>query len=73
MVGSNCFNPTDDPSQYNATISVAPVLKEGKEGVDFVKNPILDEIIEPKKDNTMLIYIAILAAAAAYYFYFRKK
>jgi hypothetical protein len=34
-------------------------------GGDFVKNPL--------KDNTMLIYIAILAAAAAYYFYFRKK
>jgi hypothetical protein len=34
-------------------------------GGDVVKNPL--------KDNTMLIYIAILAAAAAYYFYFRKK
>jgi hypothetical protein len=34
-------------------------------GGDVVKNPL--------KDNTMLIYIAILAAAAAYYFYFSKK
>jgi hypothetical protein len=34
-------------------------------GGDVVKNPL--------KDNTMLIYIAILAAAAAYYFYFRKN
>lgn len=34
-------------------------------GGDFVKNPL--------KDNTTLIYIAILAAAAAYYFYSRKK
>ena len=34
-------------------------------GGDFVKNPL--------KDNTTLIYIAILAAAAAYYFYFSKK
>lgn len=34
-------------------------------GGDSVKNPL--------KDNTMLIYIAILAAAAAYYFYFRKN
>jgi hypothetical protein len=34
-------------------------------GGEVVKNPL--------KDNTMLIYIAILAAAAAYYFYFRTK
>jgi hypothetical protein len=34
-------------------------------GGDVVKNPL--------KDNTTLIYIAILAAAAAYYFYFRKN
>jgi hypothetical protein len=34
-------------------------------GGEVVKNPL--------KDNTMLIYIAILAAAAAYYFYFRKN
>jgi hypothetical protein len=34
-------------------------------GGEVVKNPL--------KDNTTLIYIAILAAAAAYYFYFRKN
>lgn len=72
LANSGVRVPETLPQTSGAAVSMPQTLggptidtESPTSGGDVVKNPL--------KDNTMLIYIAILAAAAAYYFYFRKN